>query len=207
MHTITIVLAITAALLHGAAYLLYAIQTGLGQSSPKSASWGIWVFLVAINWLTFGTAVGNWIVALQFLTGSLACVMVFTYMLAIEKLSWPTAKEWRVVGLGLIAILVWWVFRNAVWANVIIFVALAISFIPIYEELYADPRKDRPRSWILWTLAFLVTTVNVVINWKGQPLSLVMPVGGAILHGAVAYLSRRKRVEAHYRRTADLWVG
>ena len=189
MQSITIVLGIIAALLHGAAYLLYAIQTKVGRSSPKSASWGLWEFLVVINWLTFGVAFGNWIIALQFLSGSVACTIVFFYMLAIKKFDWPTKKHWSLIGLGLIAILVWWMFRNAAWANVIIFVALTISFIPMYESLYDDPTQERPLPWVIWTLAFLTTTVNVIVNWKHQPLGLVMPIGGAILHGAVAYLS------------------
>lgn len=195
MHNLTIVLGITAALLHGVAYLLYAIQTKVGHSSPKSASWGLWAFLVLINWVTFGVTIGNWIVALQFLTGSVACIAVFIYMLAIGKFSWPTAKQWRLVGLGILAMLVWWIFRNAAWANTIIFVALAISFIPMYEDLWTDPRSETPRSWVLWTLAFLVTTANVIVNWNGQPLSLVMPIGGAILHGIVAALSTEARKE------------
>jgi hypothetical protein len=203
MRELTVVLGVTAALLHGVAYLLYARQTKLGYSSPKSASWGLWAFLVIINWLTFGVAIGNWIVALQFLTGSVACIAVFVYMLALRKLSLPTMKEWRLIGLGVLAVLVWWIFRNAAWANAIIFVALAISFIPIYEELWADPQKEMPRSWVLWTLAYLFTTINVVVNWKGNPLNLVMPLGGAILHGAVAYLSRKARRE---KRQAQAWA-
>ena len=195
MRALTMVLGISAALLHGVAYLLYARQTKLGQSSPKSASWGLWAFLVLINWLTFGVTIGNWIVALQFLTGSVACIAVFIYMWELGKLSWPTAKEWRLIALGILAVIIWWIFRNAAWANVIIFVALAISFIPIYEDLWENPRKEVPRSWILWTLAFLITAANVVVNWKGQPLSLIMPIGGAMLHGEVAYLSRGSRRE------------
>lgn len=189
----TLFLGILAALLHGIAYFLYAVQTKLGASSPKSASWGLWVLLVAVNWATFGISVGNWSIALQFLSGSIACVSVFIYMLVIGKLSWPAAKDRKTIGLSILAIIVWVVFKNAAWANVVVFIALAISFIPMYEELWADPSKEMPRSWILWTMAFLVTATNVILNWGGKPLSLVMPIGGALLHGAVAVLSSESR--------------
>lgn len=186
-------LGITAALLHGSAYLLYAMQTKVGRSSPKSASWGVWVFITILNALTFNVMSANWVVALQFFAGSLGCTALFFYMLVTGKLKWPTPKEWGIVGIGVVATMVWVIFKNAAYANLIIAFAIAIPFKPMYEELWHDPSKETPRSWILWTLAFLVTTVNVVVNWQGQPLSLVVPIGGAILHGTVAVLSAERR--------------
>jgi hypothetical protein len=206
VHDLTVVLGITAALLQSVAYLMYAAQTKIGRSSPKSASWGIWVFLTIVNALTFGVMSGSWLVTLQFFAGSVACVALFLYMLAIGKLSWPTSGEWGIVGLGILATVVWWIFRDAAYANLIICFASAIAFKPMYEELWRDPRKETPRSWVLWTLAFLVTTVNVVVNWQGKPLNLVMPVGGAILHGTVAYLSRESR-RIRFEKASDPWRG
>lgn len=207
MHdNITMLLGITAALLHGVAYLLYAIQTKVGRSSPKSATWGVWVFITIINALTFNVMSANWVVALQFFAGSLGCSGLFLYMLATKKLKWPTSGEWGIVGIGVIATMVWMIFRNATYANLIILLALAIPFKPMYEELWRNPTKETPRSWILWTLAFLVTTINVVVNWSGHPLNLVMPIGGALLHGAVAILASEKRRIA-YEKAHDPWWG
>ena len=193
MQELTIALGVSAALLHGVAYLLYAVQTKVGRSSPKSASWGVWLFVTIINALTFNVMSANWVVALQFFAGSLGCTGLFFYMLATKKLKWPTVGEWGIVGIGVAATMVWVIFRNAAYANLIIFFALAIPFKPMYEELWRDPSKETPRSWVLWTLAFLITTINVVVNWKGQPLSLVVPIGGALLHGKIAILSTQSR--------------
>lgn len=194
MHGLTILLGVTAALLHGVAFTLYSIQTKMGQSSPNPASWALWAFLAVINALTFH-GMTNALVTLQFFTGSVGCLATFLFALAIGKFSWPTTKEWRLFGLGVLGTLVWWIFKSATGANMIIFVALTISFIPTYEGVWRDPHKETPRSWVLWTLAFLVTTINVIVNWKGQPLNLVMPIGGAILHGTVAVLSTQNRKE------------
>jgi len=193
VYYLTIVLGITAALLHGVAYLLYGRQTKVGRSSPKSASWGVWLFITIINALTFNVMSASWVIALQFFVGSVGCTGLFIYMLAMKKLKWPTLGEWGIVGIGVLATMVWAVFKNAAYANLIIVFALAIPFKPMYEELWRNPSKETPRSWVLWTLAFLITTINVVVNWQGKPLNLVMPIGGAILHGTVAYLSRETR--------------
>jgi hypothetical protein len=195
VREVTIVLGVIAALLHGVAYVLYAVQTKIGRSTPKSASWGVWLFITIINALTFNVMSANWLLALQFFVGSIGCTGLFLYMLAMKKLKWPTLGEWGIVGIGIIATMVWMIFRNAAYANLIILFALAIPFKPMYEELWRDPSKETPRSWILWTLAFIVTTVNVIVNWKGQPLNLVMPIGGALLHGVVAILSTQSRKE------------
>jgi hypothetical protein len=207
MRELKVVLAVVAALLHGLGYLLYARQTKLGRSSPKSASVGIWVFLSIINALTFNVMSGDWVMALQFFTGSVACLVTFFYVLAIGKLKLPTSEEWRLFWFGILASVVWWIFRNASAANLIIFVALVISLIPIYKTLWDDPSKEMPRSWILWTLAFLVTATNVILNWSGKPLNLVMPIGGAVIHGAVAFLSRKSRQARFYRLTAHEWLS
>lgn len=179
MHELAVVLGVTAALLHGVAFILYCIQTRFGKSSPKSASWALWAFLATLNALTFHGMTSNWLVTIQFVTGSVGCIATFLF-----------------------AMFVWWIFRTAAVANMIIFIALVISFIPTYEGVWANPTKETPRSWVLWGLAFFITAINVIVSGKGRPLNLVMPIGGAILHAGVGYLSRRKRVYRFYQRTS-----
>ena len=191
-----LVLGVAAALFHGSAFVLYAIRARLGHSSPKSASWALWAFLATVNALTFRTMSGD-VATLQFFTGSVACVAVFVYMWAIGKLKWPEPNELLMFAFGLVAIYVWWRYRNAGAANLIIFAALVISFKPTFDGLRTDPYAETSGPWNLWTIAFLITAANVVLRSQGGPrelaLQLVMPIGGAVLHGAVAFLSRRER--------------
>ncbi|MFH1099153.1 MAG: hypothetical protein V1723_04545 [Candidatus Uhrbacteria bacterium] len=187
----TLTLGVAAALLHGAGYLVYNIQTKLGKSNPNTATWGIWVFLATLNAFSYRAMSGDTVIAFQFFTGSVACVLTFLYVLAIGKFAWPKREDWEVFALSALAAIIWYVYRNATYANMIVAVTLALSMIPIFRDVWTNPRVEHPFAWWLWTAAFVVTTVNVVLRGRGQLPNLVLPIGGAVLHGAVAVLARR----------------
>lgn len=190
MGTVSLILGITAALLHGIAYLLYNVQTKLGQSNPNAASWSIWAFLSTLNALTFAASSGDFVAALQFYTGSVACILTFFYVLVIGRFAWPKPKDWAMFGIGFLASIVWWWSRSASAGNFIVLIAFVISFLPTLEGVWKDPANEKPLAWILWSVALLVTSVNVVI--LGKTGSLLTPFVLLLLHGAVAFLSRSR---------------
>lgn len=192
MQELTIALGLTAALLHGVAYILYNTQTKLGKSSPNAASWSVWAFLSVLNALSYREMSGDVIMALQFYIGSVACILTFLYVLTIGKFSKLKLKEWGLFALGLLATVVWWKFRSATAANMIVIVAFLISFIPTFEGVWRDPFKETPRPWTLWTLAFFATTTNVVLR-DGKFIAFLTPVVLFIAYGSIAILSRQSR--------------
>ena len=124
---LTLVLGVSAALLHGVAYLLYNIQTKLGQSHPNVVSWSIWAFLATLNAFSYREISGI-VAGLQFFIGSAGCILTFLYALWIGTFERPKPKEWRVFALGCLASLVWWIFRSAASANMIILPPFPLSF-------------------------------------------------------------------------------
>ncbi|OGF26047.1 hypothetical protein A2303_04575 [Candidatus Falkowbacteria bacterium RIFOXYB2_FULL_47_14] len=183
---------VMAALLHGTSYFLYNLQAKSGKSTPNIASWGIWVFLAALNAFSFREMSGNTVLALQFFTGSGACALTFLYVLSIGKFARPKPREAVVLALGLFSAAVWWIFRSAAGANMIVLLALIISFFPTWEGVWRDPYKETPLTWVLWTAAYGFTIIAVIIK-HGQLLSFFTPVACLIMHGAVAILSTEKR--------------
>lgn len=200
MQELTIALGLTAALLHGVAYVLYNVQAKLGKSSPNAASWSVWAFLATLNALSYREMSGDLVATLQFFTGSVACVLTFLYVLTIGKFSRLKPKEWGLFALGLLATVVWWKLRSATGANMIVLVAFLISFIPTFEGVWRDPFKETPRSWTLWTLALLITTTNVVLR-DGKPIALLTPIVLLVAHGSIAILSVQWR-KAKFRQDA-----
>jgi hypothetical protein len=198
MHELTVALGLMAALLHGVAYVLYSVQTKIGKSSPNAASWSIWAFLATLNALSYHEMSGDLVASLQFFTGSVACILTFLYVLTIGKFSKLKPKEWGLFVLGLLATLVWWKFRSATGANLIVLVAFIISFIPTFEGVLRDPFKETSSSWILWTLAFLVTTTNVVLR-DSKPIALLTPIVLLIAHSSIAILSTQSRKARFHR--------
>ncbi|MDP2683723.1 MAG: hypothetical protein Q8P20_01575 [bacterium] len=194
MEKLTIALGIAAALVHGAAYILYNVHAKLGKSSPNVTTWSIWALFAIINTLSYYEMSGDAVVTLQFFTGSVACIFTFFYTLTIGKFSWPGKKDWGCFFLVLIAILVWWKFESVTGANMIFVIAFIISFIPTYIGVLRDPLKEMPMSWALWSIAYIITTTNVVLRDDGH-MALVMPFVLAIAHGSIVGLSTKSRKE------------
>lgn len=196
METVSIILGVVAAVLHGAAYVMYMRQAKLGKSKPNPISWSIWAFLAVMNVSTF-TAMSDLVSALQFVTGTVACIVTFLYVLRIGKFEWPErgASEWKIFGLALLAAIVWYVFRSAEGANMIVLVAFLISFKPTLDGVKEDPENETARPWWIWTLAFVLTIVNLIIRDKAL-IAFAMPVILLLAHFIIGWLSRetRKRV-------------
>lgn len=195
MDTVRLVLGVAAAGLVGLVYYFYIRQVNTGQSHPNVASWSIWAFLTTVNALTYGAMSGDLAATMQFLMSSIGCLGTFFFVLAIGKFSWPRLEEMLLIILGLVAIGVWWFFRSATGANMIILLALGISFIPTVSGLLDDPFKEAPRPWVIATLAYSITTVNVTLKPGWQFWSLLAPVMMALAHGIVAVLATESRKE------------
>lgn len=89
--------------------------------------------------------------------------------------------------------LVWWKFHEARWANMIILAAFLISSKPLFEDVWKDPFKETPRSWILWTIAYAFTSVNCLLREDVDLFRFITPVVLLVFHGSIAALSRKVR--------------
>lgn len=192
MQTLTVILGVLAAGLHGTAYVFYNRQTWRGTSHPNAASWSVWAFLSILNAASYRSMSGDTVTSLQFLTGSVACLLTFLITLVTGRFTALSRIEWRVLTMGIIAAGVWRVFQSATGANMIILVTFVVSFMPTLVGVWRDHRKETPRSWILWTTAFAVTCINVVLRERGIT-TFITPFVMLLLHGGVAVLARKEK--------------
>jgi len=193
VNNIRLVLAIAAVVIHGTAFFFYVKQMKLGQSRPNIVTWGIDIFLMLLNTLTFREMSRDTVATAQFFVGTVGCVIIFLYALVRGKFSEPGRTGWWAMLLGIIAAITWYVFREVTWANMIVLVALSVAFVPTWDGAYRDPFKETPRSWVMWTMAYLITTVNVLLNPTWRVVSLVNSIVSMFAHGLVAVLSTKKR--------------
>lgn len=77
----------------------------------------------------------------------------------------------------------------------VVVIAFLISFFPTFKGVWQDPFKEAPLPWLIWTVAFLITTSNVILRWNEQPLALVIPIVLFMTHGGIAILCTNKRKE------------
>lgn len=181
-------LSISAALLQGLAFIVYLRQVRFGSSVPNPASWTVWAFLATLNALTFWKASGDALATMQFFTGGVMCIAVFVYSLYAGKFAKLDTQAKVVLGIGLVACLVWWVLQDASYANIIVAFGFAVSSYPTIRGVWQNPQNEKSLPWFMWTVAFTLTLANVVTRWKGQYISLIMPIECIVIHGVVTFL-------------------
>lgn len=183
-------LSISAAVLHATAYAVYFVQVCGGTSVPNPASWTIWAFLSALNAITFWKGSKDALATSQFFVGMVANFSVWAYALWAGKFAPLDAISWTILVLCLIACLVWYTTRNAVYANVVVGGILLLSSIPTIIGVWQNSALERALPWYLWASAFAITSVNVPRRTdRTKPrwwLLMVVPIVGIIIHGAVA---------------------
>ncbi|MFA4846109.1 MAG: hypothetical protein WC654_06150 [Patescibacteria group bacterium] len=193
---ITVVIGIVAVLIHLAGYTLYNIQAHRGHSTPNLTSWGLWAFLAALSALTYSAFSHDLVTTSIFYAGTAAQIFTLLFALSTGKFTAPKREEYIVILLALIAIYIWWSDRNAGGANLVLLAATLLGGVPTILGVWRNPKLEKPVPWLLWSLAFLLTIVNVVLRGNGFALNLAMPVAGLVLHGTVAILAFR-RIQSH----------
>ena len=186
-----IALSVVAGLLHILAFAIYNKQIVQGTSQPNSATWTLWVFLTILNVSSYGVMSGDWIKTILPLASSIACILTFCFSLWRGKFSRVDMWDRLALGIGIISGLVWFCFKSATYANLILQASVMVSFVPTYRGVWSDPSKERPLPWYMWTVAYCLGIAVVILRWKGQYQDLVYPINCLVLHAVVGILSRK----------------
>lgn len=187
------ILSILAALFDVGGYAFYFFHVYGGSTFPNPASWTIWTFLAALNALTFWKASNDALATLQFFVGAGMCVAIFLYTLGAGRFTPLDAVDTGVLIFCVVVCVVWYLTRNALYANLVLVGVGAISVYPLMAGIVTHPSIERPHAWIFWTCAFVVTSMNVYMRSQDayprkRVLLMAMPSSGLILHAGVACL-------------------
>ncbi|MFA5070702.1 MAG: hypothetical protein WC528_05485 [Patescibacteria group bacterium] len=191
---ISVVLSSIAIIGHVIAFVIYNKQMLKGESRPNAATWSIWVLGVGLNCATYIVMSGDIIKALILLAGSLGCTWTFFFSLFKGKLT--RLNPWDIVAMiiGFFASFVWWHYRNATMANMILQIPIVISFLPTYRGIIRNPRNEKALPWFLWSGAYLLTIFTVILRWQDKPLDLVNPINYLFLHAGIGLFAQRKKL-------------
>lgn len=181
-----------AAAMHVAAFLLYNKQMLKGQSTPNTATWTMWAVTTTLNCITYLIMSNDVIKSLLPIISSLMCIGTFLFALQKGKLGRLNVFDRFALAFGLIAVTVWWIFRNATAANMLLQIPIVISFIPTYLGVMRNPKLEKALPWFIWGSAYIFSLVTVVLRWQGQPQDLVYPLLCMISHTGVGLCTHRK---------------
>jgi hypothetical protein len=177
-----------AALLQVAGYLAYK----LGKSKPNVSTWAIWTVMAGLNAATF-MQISSVAHALQYIAGTVATFLTFGSMLWERRFGWPNPLDVAVAAICAAGLVVWRLSGDATYANVVLLVAVLLSFVPTVRGVCHDSSREVPLPWVLWTSAYAVQVLNNAIHWNGNPVTVANPLVLFIAHGVLVPLSRRRR--------------
>ena len=190
---ITNILPIIAAFFHLCAYIIYNILVATKKDvKPNAASWSIWAIMAIVNAFSYGMMLDNWIAGLQFFIGSVASFLTFTLILFQKRFGWPSTFEFVILGICVTAVIVGLFLKSATATNMITLVAFAISTYPIIRGVFNDPSIEISLPWAIWTCAFIITLINIILlgkDWKAY----LIPCVGLVAHALVGLLVIKKR--------------
>lgn len=182
-------------LVHIAAFLVFNWKTAKGLSRPNTATWSIWAFVTVLNCASYFMMSGDWAKSLQPLAGALACVGTLIFALRRGKLARPGKADSVVLAIGLLSALVWFAYRDATSANLILQAGFVLSFVPTLRDVWQRPDRESPLPWFMWGAAYLLLIAVVALRWSGRWPDLVYPVNSFFWHalvGVIAWRGRRK---------------
>lgn len=189
-----IVLAIFTSFLHIIGYIVYNYQVMRGSSKPNTATWFLWSLITILNFTSYNIASGDWVKSLLPTIGALMVITTFLLILFRGKFSKLNKFDNLALVAGLISVLVWWQFNSAVYANLILQIAILIGFVPTYLGVLRNPKNEKPLPWLIWSAVYVLGTIIVLLRWNGQYIDIIYPlVTGLMAHSGVALLSLRKK--------------
>jgi len=189
---VEVILGAIAGLIHIVAFLIYNKQMLQGTSRPNIATWTLWLFISTLNCISYIVMSKDWVKGLLPIMSSLACIATFIFSVFKGKLSKLNLWDSIALVVGIIAVLVWWRYRSATHANLILQISIAISFVPTYRGVWKDTSTEKSWPWFIWSSAYILTITVVFLRWQGQYQDLVYPINCLLLHSGVGISSLRK---------------
>lgn len=197
LETLGVICGVTAAVIKLTAYVIYGRAIWNGQQPLNPATWGLWVVLTWLNASSYLIMSGDAPKAFASFAGAAACTVVFCLAVVRKSTARFDKMDVFLFIAGLSTAGVWWHWRNATLANLIMQVAIAISMIPTYRKVLADPSSEKPTAWLMWGSVYGFILATVLLRWHGHWPDLAYPVSCGITHTGVGLIARfgKKRIQ------------
>ncbi len=195
-------LAIASGLVLMIAYVVYNWGMFAGRTNPNVATWSVWAAIVVLGTSSYTVASGDVWMAVIALANSIFCIATFVVVAVRGRFKGVDRADLTALGLGILAAVSWAVFRSAASANLIVQAAIIIGFVPTWRGLWRGLVVERPLPWWLWSAAYVLALVVVIMRWNGEWVPLVYPINCIWLHASVPLFKRwfLKQVERAWAR-------
>lgn len=194
----TVVLGFITGLIHILGSLFYLKRVLSNINKPNATTWVLWTLISATNSLTYLIMTGDWVKSLLPIASFLATAIILLLASLKGKLSKLQTIDTLALIIGLIAMLIWWQFKSATYANLIIQLTVIISIIPTFVGTLKHNVVETPLPWFLWSMAYSLSIIVIILRWQHQLQDLAYPLVSLILHcgvGVVVIYQEKKTLK------------
>lgn len=177
--------------MHIIGFSIYNRKIFTGVIQPIKATLALWAFIATLNALSFSDLSQDFTKAFISIIASVACILTFLFAWRTAKLEPMSKTEKKVFAFGILAVLVWTIWKQSSYANVVLQFAVLLSFLPLYKNLWMHPTSEHWLPWIFWVSAYVCLFTSIMLDWT-NPWELVYPITNFVLHGIVILLTLRK---------------
>ena len=173
-------------------YTPYLIDTVKGKVTPHPFSWLIWVTLTAIAYfaqISDNAGPGAWMNAA--VLGICIFIILFSFKNGFQNI---TKFDIGVFGLGIFAVLLWIITKDAFWSVILISIANTIAYIPTFRKSFDKPYEE---VIYLYGINFFRHGASIFALDNVSILTALFPFILTLNNGALALflLWRRKAIQ------------
>ncbi|HLP43913.1 MAG TPA: hypothetical protein VK145_01385 [Candidatus Nanoarchaeia archaeon] len=188
-----LVLSVAASLLQILGYWIYFVKIREKRVRPNTASWSIWAFGAVLESVSYVFVTGDWVKNLLPVACALCAVLLFLYCVRYGHFEKLSQLDRILVMVDLVIILIWWLSKSPIYANILLVITAVVSFLPIIRSTWINPRNENASPWFFWTSAYCLLTILVMLRWEKWE-DLVYPVTFAILHALIGIFALDSRL-------------
>ena len=176
------------------AFVIYNKSIFQNKSQPNVVSWLLWALLTAVNAITYIIMSVDWVKGALAIVAFFVCAATFFISLLNGKFSKLNLLDVVALVIGLLSITVWLAFDSATYAHLVLQIGMIVPFIPTYSDLWNKKTAENPVPWFMWSAAYLIGALVVVLRWQGQYEDLVFPLRTFVLHFGVGLIALRNAI-------------
>jgi len=181
-----------AGLVHIIAYITYNHRILKDKFGPNNTTWTLLMFLALLNSSSYLKMSQDVVKSILPIISAIFRFITFSLIIAKGKWKKLDKAEYTVLIIGIIAGIMWYILKNATYANLLLQLAYLIAIFPTYRSIWKNKSKESFTPWFLWGCGHSLGIATVLSRWSGQYQDLAFSSVGAIVHFIAAFLTLRK---------------
>jgi len=167
-----------------------------GSTLPNPASWVIWCIVASVNACSYLAGTNDWVKALNAFVSASNCLFMFGYCWRLGSLRALTRNDTVAISIAILAVIFWKWSSNAWYGNVLVQLAVIMSFTLTIVGVITEKRREWWIPWALWTGCHLITLGIVLLRWTGDLYALVYPALGIACNATLTAVALWKQPAA-----------